>query len=122
MCDIYINKGEILMNKRLLISVITGSILGVVCIIGASVRALDGLTTIYLFSFWFNRLVMGFFIGFLPVNITLNKRLLRGLIAGLFISFAFYSATEFFDLMGFLAGGLYGIIIEYVTYRFEDKL
>jgi len=31
------------------------------------------------------------------------------------ISFAFYSATEFLDLTGFLVGAVYGIIIEFVA-------
>ena len=109
------------MNKRLVVSVIVGAILGIFCIIGANARALDNLTALYLFSFWFNRLLMGFFIGFLPVNFNIRKRLVRGLLVGLFISFAFYSATEFYDITGFLAGGIYGVIIEYVAYKFEVK-
>ncbi len=109
------------MNKRLITTTITGMILGVFCIIGASLRSTETLSTAYLFSFWFNRVIMGLFIGLLGINIHLNKRLLRGLLIGLFISFAFYSATEFYDLMGFLAGGVYGIIIELVAYKLENK-
>ena len=109
------------MNKRLIATFITGSILGVFCIIGAQLRSNGALEIDYLFSFWFNRLVMGLFIGLITWKISLPKRLIRGLIVGLFISFAFYSATSFSDTTGFLAGGVYGIIIEYVGYRFEKK-
>jgi hypothetical protein len=33
-------------------------------------------------------------------------------VLGALVSFAFYSATEFLDLMGFMAGLVYGCIIE----------
>ena len=107
------------MNKRIIITIITGSILGVFCIIGAVSRTVDSLSTTYLFAFWFNRLLMGVLIGLLPINLSLSKRLVRGLILGLFVSFAFYVSTEFYDLVGFLAGGVYGVIIEFVAYKFE---
>lgn len=108
------------MNKRLIISIVMGSILGVFCIIGATLRNTETLAVSYLFSFWFNRVVMGLVIGLLGTKLSLVKRLGRGFIIGLFISLAFYSATEFNDLMGFLAGGLYGIIIEFVAFKFES--
>lgn len=109
------------MNKRLIISIITGSILGVFCIIGATLRSTETLSTAYLFSFWFNRVILGLVIGLLGIKLTLPKRLIRGLLLGLLVSFAFYSSTEFSDLMGFLAGGIYGIIIEFVAYKFESN-
>lgn len=107
------------MSKRLIIATITGAVLGVFCIIGASTRSIEPLSTTYLFSFWFNRLVMGVFIGLIAFKTSLPLRLLRGLITGLFISFMFYSATSFYDTLGFLAGGVYGVIIEFITYKFE---
>ena len=107
------------MKKRIIGTVITGAILGIFCIVGAQSRYNGSLETSYLFSFWFNRLVMGLFIGLIAWNLSLPKRLLRGLIVGLFISFAFYSSTSFLDTTGFLAGGVYGIIIEYVGYKLE---
>ena len=107
------------MTKRLLIATITGAVLGVFCIIGASTRSVEPLSTSYLFSFWFNRVVMGAFIGLITYQTSLPLRLLRGLIVGLFISLMFYSATSFSDTIGFLAGGVYGIIIEYISYTFE---
>jgi len=103
------------MNKRLIIGLASGAVLGIFCIIGANLRYGGELSTAYLFSFWFNRLVMGLVIGLLPVWNSPLKLTLRGLLMGFFISFAFYSATEFQDLTGFLAGGVYGIIIEWTT-------
>lgn len=109
------------MNKRMVITVITGSILGVFCIIGASLRSSGDLSNTYLFAFWFNRLLMGVLFGLLPINLNLPKRLVRGLIVGLFVSFAFYVSTEFYDLTGFLAGGVYGIIIEFIAFKFSTQ-
>ena len=109
------------MKRRIIVGLITGALLGVVCIIGASVRATEELSTIYLLSFWYNRVVMGFVFALLP-GVNDNKlKVARGLIVGLFISFMFYSATEFYDLMGFIAGGAYGIILEFVLAKFGTK-
>ena len=99
------------MNKRLLIGLVSGAILGVFCIIGANLRFGGDLSTAYLFSSWFNRLLMGLVIGLLPVWDSPLKITVRGLLMGLFVSFAFHSATEFQDWMGFFAGGVYGLII-----------
>lgn len=100
------------MNKRLLYGLILGALLGIVCIIGAQLRMPGELSTAYLFSFWFNRLLIGLVIGLFakPKNITVG--IFRGIFLGAFVSFAFYSSTEFLDLMGFMAGVVYGIIIE----------
>ena len=88
-----------------------GALLGIVCIVGASLRSNEQLSTLYLFSFWFNRVMMGFTFSLLPnVKTSLNKVFI-GLSLGLLISFMFYSATGFQDHMGFLAGGAYGLIL-----------
>ncbi len=101
--------------KRLIIGAIMGAILGVVCIIGANLRYDGTLSTVYLFAFWFNRVLIGLFIGLL-VSIKNPLHLaLRGALVGLFISFAFYSATEFLDLTGFLVGAVYGVLIEFTA-------
>ena len=107
------------MNKRIIVTIITGAILGVFCIVGATLRTSGDISNIYLFAFWFNRLLMGVLFGLLPVNLDLSKRLVRGFILGLFVSFAFYVSTEFNDFVGFMAGGFYGVIIEFVAYKFE---
>ena len=114
-CLVQFWQGDDDMNKRLLVGLISGAVLGVFCIIGANLRFQGDLSTTYLFSFWFNRLIMGLVIGLLPVWDNPIKFSVRGLLIGLLISFAFYSATDYLDLMGFFAGGVYGIIIEWTT-------
>lgn len=107
-------------KKRMLITVITGSLLGIFCIIGANARYGGDLSNIYLFGFWFNRFLMGIVFGLLPpCTKLLPMRLVRGFIVGIIVSFGFYSATEFLDLVGFIAGGVYGSIIALTTYFFK---
>ena len=107
------------MNKRLLVSIIVGAVLGVFCIIGAQSRFGGSLSNSYLFGFWFNRVLMGLVIGLLIPLKNIKLLLLRGAIFGLIVSFAFYSATEFNDLLGFLVGAAYGMIIELSTYKLK---
>lgn len=109
------------MNKRVLYGLILGAILGVVCIVGAQLRMPGQLSAAYLFSFWFNRLLMGLVIGLFSTPKSLRIGLLRGLLLGAFVSFAFFSATEFLDFMGFMAGVVYGVIIETVLFYIIKK-
>jgi hypothetical protein len=74
-------------RKRLIISVLIGAILGVVCIIGAQSRYNGELSNLYLFSFWFNRLLLGIVIGLIMPLKDVRLALLRGVILGLIISF-----------------------------------
>lgn len=104
------------MNKRLLYGLILGAILGVVCIVGAQLRMPNQLSTAYLFSFWYNRVLIGLVIGLFSKPKSLRIGILRGLLLGSVVSFAFFSATEFLDIMGFMAGLVYGIIIEAVLF------
>lgn len=107
--------------KQYLKGLLIGAILGIVCIIGASLRSTEELSTLYLFSFWFNRVMMGFTFSLLPnVKTSLNKVLI-GLSLGLLVSFMFYSATDFNDLMGFLAGGAYGLILMF-SLQYKKKV
>lgn len=109
-----------MLTKRMKISLITGAILGVVCIVGASIRSDFGLDATYLFAFWYNRLLMGFVIGLLNGEMGLPKVLYRGAGIGLLVSFAFYSSIGFGDPVGFIAGIIYGVIIEYVAYKYGN--
>lgn len=108
-----------MLNKRLIISLIMGAILGVFCIIGASVRNNSEIT--FLFSLWYNRVVIGLAIGLAPSFSDVYKLIIRGAILGLLVSFAFYATTGFSDVVSFLAGIVYGIIIEYVLYVSSKK-
>ncbi len=102
------------------ISLITGATLGVVCIVGASIRTGFDLNASYLFAFWYNRLLMGFVIGLLDGKLGLPKILYRGALIGLIVSFAFYSSTGFGDPVGFIAGIIYGAVIEYVAFKYGN--
>jgi hypothetical protein len=108
------------MAKRLIIGIIIGSLLGVACIIGAQLRYDGAVGGDYLFSFWLNRFLMGFVIALLPNCKVLWRLLIRGALVGLFIGFTFYSATMYYDLTGFLVSALYGIIIAFVLFKFDE--
>ncbi len=104
------------MTKRLIYGLILGALLGIVCIIGAGLRMPGELSFLYLFSFWFNRLLMGLVIGLFAKPKSITTAIFRGILLGAFVSFAFYSSTEFLDFTGFMAGVVYGIIIETVLF------
>lgn len=108
-------------TKRMLVCVITGAVLGVICILGAQVRSGFENDALYLFSFWFNRLLMGVVIGLAWGRLNTLQAIGRGALLGLLVSFAFYSSTGFKDVIGFLAGIVYGVIIEYVALRLGEK-
>ena len=108
-------------NKRMIISLFLGALLGIVCVIGASIRSTSALSASYLFAFWFNRFLMGFVFGLMTIHLKIEYIIIRGIIVGLLVSFAFYSATNFSDLIGFLVGTLYGVIIELVLYYSEKR-
>lgn len=107
-------------KKRLIVSIIMGSILGIICIVGAQLRSGFSKDTVYLMAFWYNRFLLGLFIGFLG-STSLRNALIRGFIFGAIVSFAFYSATGFSDVIGFIAGMLYGGIIEGAAYLLLQK-
>jgi len=107
------------MNKRLFVSVIAGAILGVICVVGAQLRSSFDYSAEYLFSFWFNRLLMGIVIGLFVVQPNMKKALIRGAIIGILVSFAFYSSTGFNDHIGFLVGAVYGVIIEFSALKIK---
>lgn len=109
-------------KKRIIVSLITGIILGIFCIIGASLRFNMTLSAGALFALWYNRVLMGLVIGVISFNLTIGKRIIRGMILGLIVSFAFWSATGYSDHMSFIVGILYGAIIEVVAYKFDDKI
>ena len=99
-------------SKRMKVSLLAGAALGVVCIIGALVRSGGSSGAGFLFALWYNRLLMGMVIGLMEDIKETPRLILRGAVTGLLVSFAFYSADGFGDAVSFLAGIVYGIIIE----------
>lgn len=108
-------------NRRLTAATATGALLGVVCIVGALIRSGFDLAPAYLFAFWFNRVLIGLVIGLPKGHGQQLPFWLRGAILGFLVSFAFYSASGYQDLIGFLAGIVYGVIIARVADRYESR-
>ena len=105
-------------TRRLLVCIITGALLGVICIVGAQIRSGFEKEALYLFSFWYNRVIMGLAIGLAIKSLDLKKVLTRGAIIGFVVSFAFFASTGLSDWVGLIAGIFYGVIIEYVGLKF----
>ena len=109
------------MKRRLIVSLVSGALLGVICIIGGSVRA-GGLAgnELYLGAMWYNRVIIGLTVG-LAADLTIvsgaANRYLRGALLGLVVSLAFFLSSGLQDLVAFGAGIIYGVIIEYVAHR-----
>jgi len=108
-------------TRRMLVCIITGALLGFICIVGAQLRSGFTHEAYYLFSFWFNRLLMGIVIGLAWGRLNTLQAIGCGAFLGLLVSFAFYSSTGFKDVIGFMAGIVYGIIIEYAALRLGEK-
>ena len=109
--------------KRIGLATLIGAVLGIFCILGAGGRVggWKG-NEILLIGLWYNRVIMGLLIGFAG-DLQLIKKsnsskwlssILRGAILGLLVSLQFYLSTNLLDLLSFLAGIFYGIIIDFL--------
>lgn len=100
------------MKKRMKISLIGGVILGLVCVAGAYIRSGFTASPVFVFSLWYNRLIIGLVVGAPWEEKDKKTSLVRGALLGFLVSFAFYSSTGFEDPISFIAGILYGVILE----------
>ena len=100
------------MKRRMIESLIGGVLLGLVCVIGAYIRSGFTASPTFVFSLWYNRVILGLLVGAPWPVVNRNKALLRGALFGLLVSFAFYSSTGFADHISFVAGVVYGVILE----------
>lgn len=100
------------MNKRMKESLIGGALLGIICVVGAYLRSGSTASPIFIFSLWYNRVIIGLAVGAPWKPTAISRALLRGAILGLLVSFAFYSSTGFEDPISFVAGVVYGAILE----------
>jgi uncharacterized membrane protein len=100
------------MKRRMTESLIGGVLLGLVCVVGAYVRSGFTASPTFVFSLWYNRVILGLLVGAPWPVVNRNKALLRGALFGLLVSFAFYSSTGFADHISFVAGVVYGVILE----------
>jgi hypothetical protein len=105
------------MTKKLKASIISGSLLGIICIIGGGIRMGYSGNELYLFALWYNRLIMGTLIGLTKMKSGVNG-LLKGGFLGLIVSLAFYLSTGMNDHVSFLAGIIYGVIIVAVARKY----
>ncbi|MFX1581831.1 MAG: hypothetical protein ACFFCJ_06380 [Promethearchaeota archaeon] len=118
-------------QKRLGIAILTGALLGILCIIGVGARIPGGYfaNSIYLIGMWYNRVIMGIVIGFADEIVIIkgeNSRMwansiIRGLLFGIIVSAAIFLSTEFRDIPSFFAGIAYGVIIDLVATAFTRK-
>lgn len=109
-------------NKRVFISILLGALLGVICIIGISMRIGFLGNELFILSTWINRLIIGLVVGLAPYfkfKTNFKNVLIRGGIVGFIISGSFYLATSFKDTPGFIAGIIYGMIIDYIVTKYE---
>lgn len=107
--------------KRIVLAILIGAVLGIFCILGAGGRV-GGWTgnEILLIGLWYNRVIMGLLIGFAGDlklikkgnNVKWLNSIVRGAILGFLVSLQFYLSTNLLDLLSFLAGIVYGIIID----------
>ncbi|MDD3572798.1 MAG: hypothetical protein PHP07_07635 [Eubacteriales bacterium] len=109
-------------TKRMKVSILAGAVLGVVCIAGALVRSGGTAGFGFLFALWFNRVLMGMTIGLAHEKADQRTLILRGALLGLIVSFAFYSASGFTDVVSFLAGVVYGVIIEFAARKVDGQV
>jgi hypothetical protein len=93
-------------------ALIAGALLGIVCVVGAYIRSSSSASPGFVFSLCCNRVIIGLVVGAPWKTTNRTKALLRGAFLGLVVSFSFYSATGFQDPISFVAGIVYGAIIE----------
>lgn len=98
-------------------ALIGAAILGVVCVIGAYVRSNFTASPVFVFSLWYNRVILGLIIGAPWEKINQTHALLRGAGVGLAVSFAFYSTSGFQDPISFVAGIVYGVLLEFWLHK-----
>lgn len=100
------------MSKRLKTGLVAGALLGILCVIGAYVRSGGTADANFIFSLWYNRVVIGLVIGAPWIEVNRKASLIRGGLLGLLVSFAFFATTGFQDPVSFIAGVVYGVLIE----------
>ena len=110
------------MDRRLTIGVLTGAFLGLFCIAGVGLRIGFEGNQLFLFSVWYNRVVMGLLIGLaggLQIVDSKYNVFVRGLLLGLVVTTAITLTSEFRDWPSFFAGVAYGVIIDWVATRYS---
>ena len=100
------------MNNRIIKGLLGGGLLGLICVVGVSVRSQGEASKTFIFALWYNRVLLGIIMGAPWRKISKLHQVLRGGFFGLLVSFSFYAATGFSDVISFFAGIVYGIVLE----------
>ena len=110
------------MNKRAIIGMLSGGILGVLCVLGVYIRIGNQVTFSLLFAIWLNRTIMGMLIGFYSPNSNgIIPAVFRGAFFGLIVGLSLHAATDFLDSTGFIAGIVYGIITDVICTKYGSS-
>ena len=107
--------------KRLVIATILGILCGLFCMYGTITKFPEfAADTLFLIGIVYNRALIGVVIG-IADNIDLHPAL-RGAVIGVVVSMAMaiFSAEGMLALLGF--GLVYGVLIDVVTSRLEDRI
>ena len=110
------------MNKRLGIGILMGAFLGIFCIFGVGLRIGFEGNLLFLFSMWYNRVVMGLVIGLAGGLQFIDSKYnvyVRGFVLGLLVTAAITFTSEFRDWPSFFAGLAYGVIIDWFATRYS---
>ena len=108
------------MNKRVITALVSGAVLGLICILGASVRLGWAGNQLLIVSLWYNRLIMGLLIGLAGDLVLIKGKsnwILRGALLGLVVSAAYFLTEGAGDQLSFWVGSVYGIIIEFILHQ-----
>ena len=109
---------------RLIIALIIGGLFGLYCAWATSTAPIpkEWLTLEFLIYIWYNRLILGFFIGIVEkIKIIENKYgnvIVRGAIIGTIISLSLVIIPGLAAISYLIAGIVYGIIIDVVVTKF----
>lgn len=103
-------------SRRLVVTMVSGMLFGLLCVVVASKRFGSEISFYMLFSLWFNRFLLGILIGAPWDEVSLKKSLLRGASLGLIVSFAYFISTGFSDILSFISGIMQGMIFELIAY------
>ena len=78
-----------------------------------------------LFSLWYNRVIMGLLLGLAGSMVIIQGKLnwlLHGAGLGLVVSAAYFFTAGAQDWVSFLAGAVYGVIIEFVLHKYAEPV
>lgn len=104
--------------KRLVIATILGILCGLFCMYGAMTKFPGEFDTLALIGIVYNRALIGIVIG-TSDNIDLHPAL-RGAVIGVVVSMAMAIFDAAWIVVGF--GLVYGILIDVVTSKLEDRI